>query len=57
MENQMELELDLELELKGLASDDLEKESYQIEGYEIASQKPTSISLWVRFCDFTEDFN
>ena len=57
MENQMELELDIELEIQGLPSDDLEKESYQIEGYEIQRSQPTPISLWVRFCDFTEDFN
>ena len=57
MTNQNQLELDLEFEAQD-ASDDKEKESYQVERYEIQrSQKPTPISLWVRFCDITEEFN
>ena len=53
----MELELDIELEIQGLPSDDLEKESYQIEGYEIQRSQPTPISLWVQYCDAVTDFN
>ena len=59
MTNQNQLELDLEFEAQDATpSDDREKESYQVERYEIKrSQKPTPISLWVRFCDSVEDFN
>ena len=59
MTNQNQLELDLEFEAQdAIPSDDREKESYQVERYEIQrSQKPTVISLWVRFCDSVEDFN
>jgi hypothetical protein len=59
MTNQNQLELDLEFEAQNaIPSDDREKESYQIERHEIErSQKPTVISLWVRFCDITEEFN
>ena len=59
MTNQNQLELDLEFEAQdAIPSDDREKESYQIERHEIQrSQKPTVISLWVRFCDSVEDFN
>ena len=46
------------LDSTGDIPDDREKESYQVERYEIQrSQKPTPISLWVRFCDSVEDFN
>lgn len=60
MTNQkLELELDLEIPFEAQdTSDDKEKELYQVERYEIQrSQKPTPISLWVRFCDSVEDFN
>jgi hypothetical protein len=58
MTNQNQLELDLEFEAQDNLPDDREKESYQVERYEIQrSQKPTPISLWVRFCDSVEDFN
>ena len=58
MTNQNQLELDLEFEAQDNLPDDREKESYQVERYEIErSQKPTVISLWVRFCDSVEDFN
>jgi hypothetical protein len=58
MTNQNQLELDLEFEAQDNLPDDREKESYQIERHEIErSQKPTVISLWVRFCDITEEFN
>ena len=58
MINQNQLELDLEFEAQDNLPDDREKESYQVERYEIErSQKPTVISLWVRFCDITEEFN
>ena len=58
MTNQNQLELDLEFEAQDNLPDDREKESYQVERYEIErSQKPTVISLWVRFCDITEEFN
>ena len=59
MTNQNQLELDLEFEAQdAIPSDDREKESYQVERHEIQrSQKPTVISLWVRFCDSVEDFN
>jgi len=59
MTNQNQLELDLEFEAQdAIPSDDREKESYQVERYEIQrSQKPTVISLWVQFCDITEEFN
>ena len=59
MTSQNQLELDLEFEAQDATpSDDREKESYQVERHEIQrSQKPTVISLWVRFCDSVEDFN
>ena len=58
MTNQNQLELDLEFEAQDNLPDDREKESYQVERYEIQrSQKPTPISLWVQFCDSVEDFN
>ena len=59
MTNQNQLELDLEFEAQDtIPSDDREKESYQVERHEIQrSQKPTVISLWVQFCDITEEFN
>ena len=51
-------QLDLEFEAQDNLPDDREKESYQVERYEIErSQKPTVISLWVQFCDITEEFN
>jgi len=57
MTNQNQL-LDLEFEAQDNLPDDREKESYQVERYEIQrSQKPTPISLWVQFCDITEEFN
>jgi hypothetical protein len=60
MEKQMTNQNQLELEFEAEAQDniDREKESYQVERYEIErSQKPTPISLWVQFCDSVEDFN
>jgi len=59
MTNQNQLELDLEFEAQdAIPSDDREQESYQVERHEIErSQKPTVISLWVQFCDITEEFN
>ena len=58
MTNQNQLELSLEFEAQdAIPSDDREKESYQVERYEIQRSKPTPISLWVRFCDITEEFN
>ena len=58
MTNQNQLELDLEFEAQDNLPDDREKESYQAERHEIErSQKPTVISLWVQFCDITEEFN
>ena len=58
MTNQNQLELDLEFEAQDNPPDDREKESYQVERYEIErSQKPTPISLWVQFCEITEEFN
>ena len=57
MTNQNQLELDLEFEAQDATPSD-EEESYQVERYEIErSQKPTVISLWVQFCDITEEFN
>ena len=56
MTNQNQLELEFEAEAQD--NIDREKESYQVERYEIErSQKPTVISLWVQFCDITEEFN
>ena len=60
MKKQMTNQNQLELEFEAEAQDniDREKESYQVERYEIErSQKPTVISLWVQFCDITEEFN